>query len=786
VYEVSRPAEGASLFHSLVSFDPELGPETQQAILLSLLGQQETSSPLHLNQMIGFDSGANLFLLAAVAEDTTLTAGDADADAKHKVVVTIRKSSPVEAGSDIAELLVDVALRRPFVVSPDYEVVGQHIARIGLSSNTTVPAVQRANKMFGVVEGYRVAAVRTGRGGVALNVDFAPMMNQSLTELLQGAASARRMDFNPTSMSPSTQTLAELVIGVCVTTSHIRRAGVVRKLSFTLMGFSEKPANAIVLSDGEHEGMTIAEYFESRYGIRLQHPDWLCVDVTSPSAPPDRPRCYMPIELCQVKPGVRRNILAERQEAMLAASTLDPNVFLEKVKHVPTVLADDPILRKAGIVVAREPLTDAAAEVLSVPTVKFANQEIRLTSWNLRGLRLLSPGGGGKRWGFINLGDPQRADYLHQILRDQFVGPFVQTYGMNIDMSQGPAISATIRRDGRHLTEEIQTALAHCQKGSLAIVFIVLPDKETGRYMQAKRAFDHLEIPSQALQLDKVMPGRGNVSPQYVGNVALKVNLKMRGSNWTVNGLDFDRVMYVGIDIHHAPGKESDTKSLLACVATNKEGIQSAVLRETPPKQEVNPQVGEMLLEHLHAWSGRPEKEFPEEIVIVRDGCGRGLLEQLVDVELSSVRNALLSFGYAEDKLPYLAVLVSTKRHKIRFISRRGQNVDPGTVVTDDRVVHQASAVTSTNFYMVSHKGRLGTSKPIHYSVLVNNKPGRPDADLYQLLYNMCFGHQRSTQAVSMPFIVYSAHLAAERARLYVDDATETARRVERLPNFWQ
>lgn len=70
-------------------------------------------------------------------------------------------------------------------------------------------------------------------------------------------------------------------------------------------------------------------------------------------------------------------------------------------------------------------------------------------------------------------------------------------------------------------------------------------------------------------------------------------------------------------------------------------------------------------------------------------------------------------------EMPKLTVVVVGKRHHVRFFPTSAQNADKsgncraGTVVDTD-----ISHPVEFDFYLQSHGGLLGTSRPAHYSVL--------------------------------------------------------------------
>lgn len=69
------------------------------------------------------------------------------------------------------------------------------------------------------------------------------------------------------------------------------------------------------------------------------------------------------------------------------------------------------------------------------------------------------------------------------------------------------------------------------------------------------------------------------------------------------------------------------------------------------------------------------------------------------------------------------------------------------------------------DFYLSSHEGIQGTTKPTKYQLLWDDN--ELDANELPSLTNaLCYAYARCTRAVSLPPPVYYAHLVAERAAL--------------------
>merc|ERR1712157_662508 len=91
----------------------------------------------------------------------------------------------------------------------------------------------------------------------------------------------------------------------------------------------------------------------------------------------------------------------------------------------------------------------------------------------------------------------------------------------------------------------------------------------------------------------------------------------------------------------------------------------------------------------------------------------------------------------------------------------RSGNTEAGTVV--DSLICDPKYF---DFFLCSHAGIQGTSKPSHYTVLLDENEFSSDG-LQEFIYNLCHCYQRCTRSVSLVPATYYAHLAAERAREY-------------------
>uniref|UniRef100_A0A2N9G2L5 Piwi domain-containing protein n=1 Tax=Fagus sylvatica TaxID=28930 RepID=A0A2N9G2L5_FAGSY len=298
-----------------------------------------------------------------------------------------------------------------------------------------------------------------------------------------------------------------------------------------------------------------------------------------------------------------------------------------------------------------------------------------------------------------------------------------------------------------------QCAAEHIQKQlkgkPLQLLIIILPDV-TGSYGKIKRICEtELGIvtqccqPRQALKLNK----------QYLENLSLKINVKVGGRNTVLNDaiqrkipLVSDRPTIIfGADVTHPHPGDDSSPSIAAVVASMDwpEGTTCEVAFESTGGYK------------------------PHRIIFYRDGVGEGQFSQVLLYELDAIRKACLSLedGY----LPPVTFVVVQKRHHTRLFPVDGQqtdrsgNIQPGTVV-DTSICHP----TEFDFYLNSHAGIQGTSRPTHYHVLYDENNFSADS-LQVLTNNLCYTYARCTRSVSIVPPAYYAHLAAFRARYYIE-----------------
>ena len=90
----------------------------------------------------------------------------------------------------------------------------------------------------------------------------------------------------------------------------------------------------------------------------------------------------------------------------------------------------------------------------------------------------------------------------------------------------------------------------------------------------------------------------------------------------------------------------------------------------------------------------------------------------------------------------------------------RNGNVQPGTVVDTD-IIHP----TVSSFFLASHEGIQGVTKPTYYVKLYDDNDLSADAE-QALTFFLCHLYSRCERSVSYPAPTYNAHLEIGRAHV--------------------
>ncbi|KEY70180.1 hypothetical protein S7711_03401 [Stachybotrys chartarum IBT 7711] len=578
-----------------------------------------------------------------------------------------------------------------------------------------------------------------------------------------------------------------------------------RGVSFWLANTPAVPTK----KDGDGQYITVNEFFKQQHNIRLKCPDLSVVNVGTAEKP-----VYLPPEVCIVVEGqaAKTRLSPVQTQQMIRFAVRTPGENAQSIagtglKAIGLDTNINPRLRQFGISVGSDMIT-VQGRLLPTPKVLYNNKKeqprVSFGSWNLEPIKgsrgrtvVVKLNRGGQlpegRWSYVmlNVSGQRSAFRSPETLGNKFAefANVLRSLGMRVETAIEGERESDIQSPGDPKLEELIRLSA--TKG-LKLLFLVLPSEDSALYNRIKQLGDVKYGVATVCIVGSKFAKAENI--QYMANVALKVNLKMGGCNHVLDDsrlplLRQNKTMIVGIDVTHpSPGSSSSAPSIAGMVANvdSTLGQWPAALKiQHQARREMVDELESMMTSRLKLWKTKGNHgEYPENILVFRDGVSEGQYHLVLEQELPLLRKACRNvYPPAEQKkgLPHFTVIIVGKRHHTRFYPTtpngdRNLNTLAGTVV--DRGITEAPI---WDFYLQSHAAIKGTARPAHYVVVKDEifsckmvkleLPNRNAADLVEeMAQAMCYTYGRATKAVSLCTPAYYADILCERARCYLSN----------------
>lgn len=529
------------------------------------------------------------------------------------------------------------------------------------------------------------------------------------------------------------------------------------------------------LEDGEPRQITVEQYFWITYKIRLNHSDRPVVNVGSK----DHPN-HVPPELLFVIPGQpSKRVLSPNQTSqMIRFAARRPHQNAESIVKQGLAVLGIGKSDAYGVAADQNMLT-CPGRILEAPKVHYADTktiDVHAGSWNLIQARFPKPVTIGK-WAVLLLSMGKRGPFAIDFDEDQVFRNIpleFRKYGIRIeDYDRRSRIMIDLNHDRKTMDQQLKSALDKMSKSGISLVFALLSSEDRYIYSRLKYFGDVVfGISTQAMVGKKLEGGKGRLG-QYLGNIALKVNLRLGGTNHFVNfeqGTLLPTDMLVGIDATHpSPGSSDNAPTIVAMVASVDSEFSQypCSLRIQTGKKEMVEALTEMMVERLRLYE-KKNGRLPERILVYRDGVSEGQYEMVLTDEKPKLDAALEKIYGKSTRWPKLMILIVGKRHHTRFYPTKQEdchtsgNPRPGLVV--DRGI---TMERGWDFFMQPHAGLQGTTRPAHYVALYSQWNLTAD-QLEQLTHKLCYCWGRATKAVSLCPPAYWADVAAERGRAYL------------------
>lgn len=394
--------------------------------------------------------------------------------------------------------------------------------------------------------------------------------------------------------------------------------------------------------------------------------------------------------------------------------------------------------------------------------------------WNFSGSQVFEGSRIG-RWALISFGGtneqksiiPKFVDHLTR--RCEQLGIF-----LNKNTVIKPQFESMQVLNNVSLLESKIKMIQRAANNNLQLLICVMEKKHKG-YADLKRISEtSIGVMSQCCLYQNL----ARLSSQFLATLSLKINVKIGGCTVAlytslpaqIPRLLSEPVMFLGADVTHPHPLDDFSPSVAAVVgsvnwpAANK---YVSKMRSQTHRQEIIQDLSSMVEEILQDFF-RELKTLPKRLIFFRDGVSETQFQKVLHEELEAIRVGCSRFPNYN---PPITFSVVQKRHHTRFFpvsnnSRNtfsDENMPPGTVV-DSVITHPKEF----DFYLCSHWGVKGTSRPTHYHILWDENEFTSD-EFQKLVYNLCFTFVRCTKPVSLVPPCYYAHLAAYRGRLYLD-----------------
>ncbi|CAI8586788.1 unnamed protein product [Vicia faba] len=636
-------------------------------------------------------------------------------------------------------------------------------------------------------------SIRPTQMGLSLNIDmsstafFEPLpVIEFVCQLLNREVSSRPL------ADADRVKIKKALRGIKVEVTH--RGNMKRK--YRIAGLTSQATRELTFPVDERGTLkSVVEYFFETYGFVIQHAQLPCLQVGNPQRPN-----YLPMEVCKIAEGQRYSKrLNERQITALLKVTcqrpLDRERDISQTVH-HNAYHEDPYAKEFGIKIS-DKLAQVEARILPAPWLKYHDTGRekdclpQVGQWNMMNKKMVD-GGVVNNWFCVNFSRSVQESTARGFCSE--LARMCQISGM--EFNPEPVVPLHSGRPDQ--VEKVLQMRYHDVKTKLQgkepeLLIVILPDNNGSLYGDLKRICEtDLGIVSQCCLTKNVF----KLNKQYLANVSLKINVKVGGRNTVLVDALSRRIPLVGdrptiifgADVTHPHPGEDSSPSIAAVVAsqdwpeiTKYAGLVCAQAHRQELIQDLFKQwedpvrgtlTGGMIKELLISFR-RATGQKPQRIIFYRDGVSEGQFYQVLLFELDAIRKACASLE--PNYQPPVTFVVVQKRHHTRLFANdhrdknsvdRSGNILPGTVV-DSKICHP----TEFDFYLCSHAGIQGTSRPAHYHVLWDENNFTADA-LQTLSNNLCYTYARCTRSVSIVPPAYYAHLAAFRARFYMEPET--------------
>nr|AEF32757.1 WAGO-1 [Ascaris suum] len=527
--------------------------------------------------------------------------------------------------------------------------------------------------------------------------------------------------------------------------------------------------------------VTVADYFASKYDIRLKYPQLPLVIERRPSG-----ESYYPMEkliVCENQRVTQTQQSSAQVQAMIKACATLPIHRIRQTTAMTRAMKLDGTelnrwMREYSVNVTKN-LT-LKGRVLPPPQIEYGRNERTIvnperTTWLANRNHYLLPAK-CEKWHVVALVGPSERFFSNDKLR-AYVRAFMnQCRHRGMQMADPMVVDYV--RGARE--QEVDVRMQKAKQMGATFVHFVTSDM--------LKFHGHIKLVEMQLQIvtQDLTTRTASQAPQKwqtLDNIVNKTNLKLGGINfglileneiaqkWLMN----EGRLVVGIDVAHPPlaaVRGIDRTKVPSVVGYSSnckkfplEFIGGYRYATANMEELTDNSIRDVIVDSIRKFQVNRGK-LPDHLFILRDGISEGQYKYVVVSEVEGVKKAcglVGGIGYR----PNITYIVATKLHNMRLFKKNinqqdkatGQNIKPGTVV-DKHIVNPVL----NEFYLNSHSAFQGTAKTPRYTILFDTAK-MPSDEIQAIVYALAYNHQIVNAAISLPAPIVIAARMASRGR---------------------
>ena len=503
----------------------------------------------------------------------------------------------------------------------------------------------------------------------------------------------------------------------------------------------------------EHNGtiVSVAEYFARVYGKKITQPKQplFLVKVAGNDT-------MLPTEFCLLDnvPDYVRKSPAMRDA--LALTRIDPQEKIHRIQEMVRTLQSQKAVKDWNIVIEQEPVT-MKTNVLGAPTMISDRQLIVCDEKTLRKAAISKAVDLRKdRWIMVYENTQRMFDIADGIFKS-----LQQASGQLKIVVEDPYwIELSKETNREELDFKIQEYMMGSKQFEHPIMCLMVVNRES-TYPMFKEVMLQYRIPSQVITARN--GSKFNLSKAT--NILRQVNSKSGGDLFYLKfpeKMNGRRTMLIGIDVCHA-GPQSIV-GFSASINRELSQYYSDYLIQRKGQEIVVDNMVEPILAAIKVFAQNHDNEYPEQIVIYRDGVGDAQRNQVLATEVTQFEEAIYRV-YNKMTRPAIALIVVNKRISQRFFVKdsRGQLQNPpsGCIIDRELVEEHAPDSKQFDFFLTPSSANQGCVLPTHFYVSRNDTK-LERTELQHLTYSLCHFYFNWAGPIKVPAPCQYAHKIAE------------------------